>query len=108
MDTEASAEAPHGAHVGRWTRTHAAKPSEEARSDPTQRRIIQAKSRTRDPSPVSKDAMSCCPLTSGSNRDCDLDRTSNDEAPALSPTDSAFQAVTLDQKAARNSSLRTT
>ena len=50
------------------------------------------------PSPVQSNAMSCCPLTTGSIVVASRSQ-SNDEAPALSPTDSsAFKPLTSYQK----------
>ena len=67
-----------------------AKRSDSAESQPSEQFTI--------PEPVQSNAMNCCPLTSGSIVVASRS-TSNDEAPALSQTDSsAFKALTSYQK----------
>jgi hypothetical protein len=101
MDTESSTEAPAMAHMSGSMDAHAcckAKHRGANRSDAAAQSSPGKTTEFAIPSPVQSSAMSCCPLTSGSIVVASRS-TSNDEAPALSPTSStAFKPLTSDQK----------
>ena len=99
MDAAASAEAPAMAHMSGSMDAHACckakrKGAKRSAAETTPNEFTEFAI----PEPVESNAMSCCPLTSGSIVVASRS-TSNDEAPALSPTSSnAVKPLTSDQK----------